>query len=83
MIQKTNAHGKKDDANKFRNQGEIALIDDLRNVEFENQQDFEARLLSRINGLNDRSDFYKWKITDKYVVVKCKYCHNFQIWYTY
>jgi len=45
-------HGKKDDVNKFKNLAEIALIDELRPVQFENQQDFEERLLSKINAMN-------------------------------
>lgn len=33
--------------------------------------------------MNFRQDFYSWKKNRNYVVVKCNYCHLFEIKYTY
>jgi hypothetical protein len=50
---------------------------------FSSREDFERQILSQMNALNGGDDFYSWRVTEKYVIIKCKHCHNFQIWYTY
>ena len=76
-------HGNKDDAKKFKNMAEITFIEERRKRIFSSRLEFERDMLSHLNRLNERDDFYSWKASPKYIIIKCNHCHNFQIWYTF
>lgn len=68
---------------KFKNKAEIALIMGLSKRVFYSKEEFERSIIAPLNALNEPPDFYQWKHTPKFVVVKCRLCNTFSVWYIF
>lgn len=62
---------------------EISFLEEHRKQIFSSRSEFTRDMLTQLNRLNNSESFYHWRVTGKYVIIKCNHCHNFQIWYTF
>ena len=47
------------------------------------QAEFESKVIDRLNALHPNKGYYKFRTGDKYAIVKCNGCNNFQLWFTF
>ncbi|CDW75660.1 UNKNOWN [Stylonychia lemnae] len=66
----------------WRNEHHIKVIDKFKNHLFKNEREFEEKLMKEINA-NGPQGQIQHHFTSSYLVVRCKTCRSFQVWYKY
>jgi hypothetical protein len=61
---------------RFKNRGEIGIIDRLKGRVFRNREEFQREVIDPMNRENPCA-WYQYSESDKYVRIKCSGCGNF------
>jgi hypothetical protein len=66
------------------NEDEKSLMNVVKEKKFKSLDDLQSQYIDKLDSLYSEDEkIFGFTVTQKYVILKCQICKNYQMWFTY